>query len=214
MVKLYMMSIKDISLSDLNPSDYLSKERTQKMNRFRFEDDKKRCLAGGLLLCHVFGNDIKNKEIKYNEFKKPYYEGFLEFNLSHSGEYVLLATSKREVGCDIEKIEDGIEFEKLAKRIFNKNELLHLNENDNIKETFYNVWTLRESYMKLTGLGFNLPKEEFWFLFKKGKPHLRTKDRKEIKSKLISGFDGYKLAVCYKEDEIDDEIEIVSPTHI
>lgn len=82
------------------------------------------------------------------------------FNLSHSGDMVLCAVSDAPVGCDIEKA-TGAPFE-VAERVFTKKERRYLLDAKNTGEAnrrFFRLWTMKESYMKMTGEGLGLSPE-------------------------------------------------------
>lgn len=87
---------------------------------------------------------------------KPYFQGIpLYFSLSHSGEYVLCAVSCREVGADIQKIQPA-DVGKLAKRFFSGSEYLALERCGPAEERqrlFFELWSRKEAYGKLTGEG-------------------------------------------------------------
>lgn len=64
----------------------------------------------------------------------------VHFNLSHSGDLVLVAFSHTEIGVDVEKI-----------RPVNREKFTFIDAEDD--EEFFEKWTERESYLKLTGEG-------------------------------------------------------------
>ena len=80
----------------------LSSEEHDRAGRFHFEADRKRCvLARGLLrllLGRCLGQCAKQVQFQYNEFGKPILAGglhpSLQFNVSHSGDLVLVALSR------------------------------------------------------------------------------------------------------------------------
>jgi len=132
--------------------------RKRRIRSYVRAEDKARCLVSGLLLRLICGvtNDC---QLTYTENEKPYLKNSsVYFNISHSGDYVVLATSHREIGVDIEKI--NTYSNKVAVRCFTQQEyewMLH--EGDN--EAFFRLWTAKESVMKASGLGFSLPPESF-----------------------------------------------------
>lgn len=75
----------------------------------------------------------------------------LYFNLSHSGGYAACAISDHNIGTDIQ-IHQG-ERESLAKRFFHPEELEVLNKAEDPVRCFYDLWCLKESYIKYTGRG-------------------------------------------------------------
>lgn len=125
---------------------------------------------GGLEVCTV---PLLLKEIpepmplEYGcgEHGKPYLiNSPWHFNLSHSGDYVLCALSRREVGADIQ-IERKKNVKKIAERFFSEEENRMLKQSEDENADFFRLWTRKEAYGKLTGeglagvLGINLQEE-------------------------------------------------------
>ena len=88
--------------------------------------------------------------------KKPVIFG-REFNISHSGQYAVIAISSKPVGIDIENISDSFQYEEVAARCFNGEELICLKD-QNTTFDFFRLWTRKEAILKATGegLGDNL----------------------------------------------------------
>lgn len=103
----------------------------------------------------------KDEDLTENSYGKPALQkGNNYFNLSHSGDYVVLAVDLFPLGVDIEAIESADL--AVAKKCFQENELAYLNSGiGNFDEKFFSLWTLKESLMKETGMGFQLPPESF-----------------------------------------------------
>ena len=95
--RLFITDIRKISFDRVGE---LSPERAERVQRCRRDDDKLRCIAGGLFMNKFLGG----AKITVNEFGKPECDNGLCFNISHSGSYVLFALSDSEVGCDIEEM--------------------------------------------------------------------------------------------------------------
>lgn len=138
-------------IADLRPehSQIISPERAEKAKKYRMEDDRKRCILGGVMLNKYLGK----AKISKNRFGKPFSEHGPCFNLSHSGSYVLLALSDFEVGCDIEKIKP-VEPLKLGKTVFCQNELDCIEASADKDGEFFALWTRKEALIKCTGEGF------------------------------------------------------------
>lgn len=104
-------------------------------------------------------DDLKNVDIVDVTDRLPC------FNLSHSGDMVIMAVSAYPVGCDMEgtKTEkNGTKEEKrsernlkIARRFFTEREQKAVEEGGN--EAFYRIWTRKESYIKMTGEGMKVP---------------------------------------------------------
>ncbi|MBR6381780.1 MAG: 4'-phosphopantetheinyl transferase superfamily protein [Lachnospiraceae bacterium] len=74
------------------------------------------------------------------------------FNLSHSGRYLALALSRREVGIDLQETARKADFKALADRFFTPAERSKLGESPD-PEAFYRLWVRKEAYGKCTGEG-------------------------------------------------------------
>ena len=84
--------------------------------------------------------------------------GTLEFNLSHSGDYALLAVSRGgPVGVDIERWNDEIEHLELAEHFFSPAERDALHKLREVKQEtvagFFAAWSRKEAYLKARGDG-------------------------------------------------------------
>lgn len=81
----------------------------------------------------------------------------LTFNLSHSGEWALLAVAAgTEIGVDLERIDPDLDFRAVAGKFFTPNEkalLAHCSEARR-RRGFYRIWTRKEARLKRSGLGF------------------------------------------------------------
>lgn len=93
---------------------------------------------------------------RYGSQGKPYFKELpLFFSLSHSGEYVLCAVSRREVGADIQRLTSVNEL-KLANRFFSEPERRILERCESALERrrlFFGFWARKEAWGKLTGEG-------------------------------------------------------------
>ncbi len=165
-MKIYVCDIAQ--MYDLSGCELLAETRLTRLKRYLRFEDQVRCLVAGLMLRCVLGSNSV-LDIHCSPYGKPYlpYKPF--FNLSHSGKKVVLVLDTQEVGVDIELIEPYSE--AIAKRVFTKKELdwLHDQEND---RAFFKLWTGKESIIKATGLGFQLPPESFEIQPTKNRPNL------------------------------------------
>lgn len=128
-------------------------KRYKKAQNYKFDDDKKRSYGVSVLFYRIL--NICEKNLYYTENQKLYAEN-IEFNISHSGDYVVLCYDNDTVGVDIEKI--GKYHSNVAKRVFTQKEQEWLCDD---KNKFYQLWTLKESVMKATGLGLKLGANSF-----------------------------------------------------
>lgn len=153
---IYILNIGQTDYRGLKNNKYADRViELKKINMLRNEDDKKRSLGAGLLLLDIlakeYGYDYEFicDKLTKTESGKPYLtDGNVRFSLSHSGDYIAVAVGKHEVGVDVERIRKLNE--KVMDRCFTDNEKKTVGKND---EEYTTVWTLKESYVKLTGTG-------------------------------------------------------------
>jgi 4'-phosphopantetheinyl transferase len=141
----------------------VSKERLEKIEKLKKQDDKFRCLGAGLLLNYVkkvYGID---DGIMIAKNGKPHFKKTkLSFNISHSGNYVIIAVSDYNVGIDIQRMEKRNQL--VAEKNFCSSECAYINENDNEdikRQRFHEIWTIKEAYLKNIGIGLRKPLNSF-----------------------------------------------------
>ena len=126
-----------------------------------------------LLLNNYLNLKFQNYDFEYNKYSKPFLpfdinKLNLHFNLSHSGEYILVSLNSNDnIGTDIEYINSNIDFECLKDQFFSKYELeiwKKLNEIEKI-EYFYKIWACKESILKGIGMGFSYSPSNISFDF-------------------------------------------------
>ena len=147
MIKLFLADIRSVNPEHIYE---ISKERADKIRRLKMPDDKKRCIAGGLLINHF----LNGAKISVNEFGKPVADNGKYFNISHSGDYVLFVLSDSEIGCDIEKIHYA-NIERIGKKVFCDNEMQEIISASDRQTAFFDLWTRKESLLKCIGEGFH-----------------------------------------------------------
>ena len=215
MTRVYIASIETLCNGDIFRQKYntLPVHRKNRVDRLKKGEDKRRSVGAWLLLEYALcANGISKADVALNRFGKPYLKNRNDvfFNLSHSGDFVMCAVSDGEVGCDVQVMKD-IDF-KMAERFFHPREVgmlasLHEDEKRNF---FYRVWTLKESVIKALGMGMSMPMREFYFDFSQGvKAVGESLADKEFYFKEYEVADNYKCAVCCYSDGFS-EIEYVS----
>lgn len=148
-MKSFILNIKDLEFSELERLAKKFPKRFLKAKSYQNPDDYYRSMGAYLLLEKALG-DFKENEIQITPEGKPFIKGKDFFSYSHSGDFVVLATSKvSEVGVDIEKISPSRLYTN--KKIFNEKEIDFINKNPNVN--FFILWTRKESLLKLIGKG-------------------------------------------------------------
>ena len=194
-MRLYIADINCVKPGDINK---ISPERRKKAERYRFEDDKKRCILGGLLTRRFLGDT----GIYLNKSGKPMAENGVCFNISHSGGYVLFAVDDKPIGCDIEKLK-VVPYERMGKVVFCENEMDKIKNSPDKMGEFFELWTKKEALLKCMGDGFHRPPKSVDV-----SRELFVENGKTYRFKVYA-FADYVLTVCTAGDELADEIEFV-----
>ena len=149
--------------------DELPDERRTKALRHRFLIDQvQSALAYRLLRQGLYeGYGIEgNVRLTEGPCGKPLLTDYpdLHFNLSHCRGGVICALGDEPVGVDIEQVSAGLPDPDLCHQCFSRSETDDILHAANPARRFLQGWTMKESYLKLTGEG----------LTGEGLPHLLT----------------------------------------
>jgi 4'-phosphopantetheinyl transferase len=168
----------------------LSADEIARADSFYFERDRRSFVVARGILRATIANYLATTpsalRFSYNEFGKPRLEGSREvcdlaFNVSHSGGSALIAIAlDRDVGVDIEMINDSVRTEEVAKHFFSASEVAALARLPQSLRTagFFNCWTRKEAYIKARGMGLSIPLDSFDVSLIPGEPAdlIRTED--------------------------------------
>ena len=167
----------------------LRPERQKKMLSYSLLDDRLRCLAGGILLEQA----AEGREICFTAKGKPFLPDGPHLSLAHSGNYVCLAVCvSGPVGIDIEEQRD-VNYSDLGKTAFHQAEYDFLMQEPGAGR-FYDLWTLKESYVKMIGSGFSIEPSSFCVLPDK---HILPEGIPFMQN--FNFIKGYSLALCAME---------------
>ena len=163
MVKLYVADISNLPdpLSVPEILQRLPLGRQQRIHSMKQEKSRKQSMGVGLLLQKVLAlYHMQDSKVFIGEHGKPMVDG-LEFSLSHSGDLIICAVSDKPVGCDVEEIRKAPK--GVAERYFSDSEQEYLDQfsGEEYDKAFFRIWTLKESYVKMTGEGMGVPMEEY-----------------------------------------------------
>ena len=159
------MTERFFNINELTDEQYekyfslMSEEKQKAVARFRFEDDRKRSVAGEMLARIMISEetDVDGDGIVFSvgENGKPFAENVnIHFNISHSADFVLCAVNGSPVGVDIEKKRE-IKPE-VIKKVCTENEIKFVDEAESPDEKlrrFFEIWTFKEAYFKYVGTG-------------------------------------------------------------
>jgi len=194
----------------------VSNEKRERIRRFRKYDDALRSLIGDVLARYLICRrlKVKNKDIVFdaNEYGKPFLKNFsdIEFNISHSGKWVTCCLDTHPTGIDIEQIRH-IDM-SIAQRFFSEEEYKYLMSKSIVEREafFYDLWTLKESYIKAVGRGLSIPLNSFTINIKDDYITICTvhgTDKYFAKQYCIDK--GYKMAVCSGKNEFPPGVDII-----
>ncbi|CAM4502077.1 4'-phosphopantetheinyl transferase family protein [Paenibacillus typhae] len=191
----------------------------QKIHKFHRYEDKLRSLCGEMLL-QIFSYyywNFPRKSImrEVNSYGKPVFANYPEhhFNISHSGDWVVAAFDNSPVGIDIEKIVP-IDLE-ISKSFFASSELNVIQMRNNKQEQiklFYQIWTLKESYVKAIGKGLSIPLNSFAIDFSNGKPVILQKSKSDFFMWNLMQYNlnnEYALSVCSQNPNFPKQIRLL-----
>ena len=144
-----------------------SHERRNRINHYHFFKDAQNTLLGDILvraeICKRTGLSNRHLVFSTNEHGKPFLvnEPHLHFNISHAGKFIAVALDSEPVGIDVELIK-SIDL-KITERFFatDENEYITSHTDETRIQTFFEIWTKKESYIKREGLGLARPLNSF-----------------------------------------------------
>lgn len=205
MVEVYVLNLQN-GISSLHYNQLLSHvsdSKKERISRFKFKKNACETLMSDILTRYfaMKNTGIKNTDITIvqNDYGKPYIDKLPSFhyNCTHSGEWVAIAISDMPVGVDIEVLKDmGMD---IAKRFFTQKECQYIKNAPHNHRTkhFFDLWTLKEAYIKKHGKGLSIPLDSFSMNVKDNSISVEVED-----DSLICYFHKYditnncKLSVC------------------
>lgn len=174
----------------------VSEIRQEKIHRLKRTDDKLRCLGAGLLIEFIKEKYNVKDDIVIDKFGKPHFKATKSsFNISHSGNYVVIAVSEFNIGIDIQRMEKNNQL--VAEKNFHSNECAYINEgeDDNVRlQRFYEVWTVKEAYLKNVGIGLRKPLNSFEVSFEADSPKITDNPGYEIIQMKLD--EKYIVSIC------------------
>ena len=140
--------------------DSLPKSLQKENAKFLRWQDRHAHLIGKLLLIEGlrpqgFQADILS-QLQYNNYGRPFLNWEMDFNISHSGPYVVCALSKNiRLGIDVEE-KTHLDFKDFD-NIMTEEQWIHIKESADPLHTFYTYWTIKESVIKADSRGLSIP---------------------------------------------------------
>ncbi len=191
-VHIWMADFADWAdrLADLK--SLLSPDEVDRSDRFLRDGDRDRYVfAHGVLrriLATCCGAEAGALTFGVGDHGKPFLADrpagseSIEFNLSHSGDLVLIGvTSRCSLGVDVERLSRKVEFEDLSDRFFSPEEAetIRLHPEGESRRVFFETWVCKEAFIKAVGDGLTMPLDSFAVRFEGERTKVGTSSGKE-----------------------------------
>lgn len=139
----------------------LTDEEKKKADRYQRASDRARSIvARGVLrslLSQYTGDPAAQLKFNYTRTGKPFLSERgvdVGFNVSHSGNCVLLAFGKESaLGIDVEQVVPRKNLEAAARRYFSAEECQLAEASGDAESFYYQLWTRKEAFLKAQGGG-------------------------------------------------------------
>ncbi|MDN5203133.1 4'-phosphopantetheinyl transferase superfamily protein [Fulvivirgaceae bacterium BMA10] len=159
----------DIWISNINAeyedSAFLNHDERRRAGKFKFDHLKNNYIycrsTLRKILASYIGEAPPEIQIKYMENGKPFLVSDskkLDFNLSHSGDKLIVACSNKSIGADIEYINPKFDYQSVSNNFFTENEIIEIGNQDQAMARlalFFKYWTRKEAILKETGIGLS-----------------------------------------------------------
>ncbi len=201
----------------------VSPYRRQKIALLKNMKDKWRSLAAAIALNTALKEyNLEERTMEYDVGKqgKPYfrYNPDIHFSLSHSGDYAICSIGTHETGNDIELIKSGRE--RVAQRFFATEELDWICETQDPRERderIFRIWTIKESFLKVTGRGMSLPLKDFAVVvaddgnvtIRQNVNDITYYIKEYAMPETLPEYDSYKISVCSEAGTFAPELVVV-----
>jgi 4'-phosphopantetheinyl transferase len=165
--------------------DTLDPSEKARSARFRVEAARVHYVAAHALarfaIGRALGREAGSLEFDYDPLGKPHLVGAadLGFSLSHADGLVGCALGvHREIGIDIENMRQETDLGAIADVAFavSEREWVAALPTGDRRERFFQLWTLKEAYLKAKGVGFSHPPAEAVFDLAEKPPRLKSDD--------------------------------------
>jgi len=195
----------------------LPESQVSNIQRFKRMADEQRSLLGEVLSRHIIsrktGIEFKDLKIEKSKKGKPNLlsKQDIFFNISHSGQWVVSAIAENPVGIDVEELKEPVY--RIAERYFSKVELEKLNQLSGAtkQSCFFDLWTLKESYLKMLGKGLTKSLGSFSIIGNNGEFKLLENSivNNKVFFRQYNVDPLYKLSVCSLENNFVSNVQLI-----
>jgi 4'-phosphopantetheinyl transferase len=144
--------------------DCLSEEERARLTQYRSRDAAERYVVTRSLVRTVLSDRLgiaaRELRVSRTDMGKPVVAAGVHFNVSHSGDLILLALSdQRAVGVDVERKREVQRVQAMVKRWLTARERADLDRlvqrGATPSDAFLRVWSLKEAGLKALGVGIS-----------------------------------------------------------
>ncbi|UVT94204.1 4'-phosphopantetheinyl transferase superfamily protein [Streptococcus mutans] len=167
--------------------ELIEEEDRKQILRYQFWQDRQRSLLGHLLSRYAIVQEyaLTNKEIQIRRhaYGKPYIKDYsqIHYNISHSGEWVVVAIGKSPIGIDVENRRE--DWDLIGERVFSESEK-YWSQNSYKRKAI--LWTIKEAYVKYLGTGLSKSLNSFSI-------YIKRKIITEVQKPFQTSFDYFVL---------------------
>lgn len=159
----------------------LSEDEIARAWKYRFPLHRDRFVSRRAFIRLLLGRYLRTQapeiDFEYTDYGKPLlasrHATKLRFNLSSSHNLALVAVAYgRDVGVNVEKINEALIEESIPEQFFSARETARLRALSRSCQTaaFFDCWARKEAYIKAKGMGLSLPLDSFDVSFGDAKP--------------------------------------------
>ena len=138
----------------------LNEAEHKRANSYYQQKDRERFIVSRVALRQLLGQytGLQPQDIAFTigPNKKPFIQNAanpIHYNVSHSGDKILIAISDHEVGIDVEHIQLDFDYEEIIPTCFSTAEATYIRTSPDPRHTFYRLWTRKEALLKGTAKG-------------------------------------------------------------
>lgn len=188
----------------------LSEPERLRADRFHFDRDRHCFLLGRSAVRALVGAalDVPPDEVPFVEGphgKPELAPGTgLHFNVSHSGDRVLIGLALEPLGVDIERVRETTDLEGISRRFFSEREVqvLFRLPPEQRPDAFFRCWTRKEAFIKALGDGLSHPLDAFEVTLAPDEPARLLETRRDPEAarswelRALPAPPGYHAALC------------------
>lgn len=158
---VYRSRISAFSLYEAYLHSLLHPDEKHRAGRYHQPQDRQRFIVARgllrLLLSRYVAVAPTDIAFATDATKKPFLKDSPDwhYNVSHSGDWIVMAVAQTGVGVDVEKIEPDFDFGSVTAPLFSREEQRVMNESTNARPLFYELWTRKEALAKATAKGID-----------------------------------------------------------